>query len=278
MAYTTAITTTKANVEALITALTGSETIDELLIIDKAATGLDCSNYGALETAIETLIDTQTSSTEHEDIMLASVMLGATQARTHTRYETVVVTSSGDVAVPIGAEICYVSGGAAGGDGNTYSYGGGGGGAGVIEFPIGVQGGATINVINGNQQTIGNLVLGAGGGGGAGGVSGGGGAAGKVYLAGAEQSNSATVINGGTGGDAGLNGEDAGGFIGGSGTASYGGGGASYGGNGGNGDQALSAIGVIYGSGGGGSVSGGRTGSGTFTDITLKFKIVEVVE
>jgi len=75
MAYTTAITTTKANVEALITNLTGSETIDDLRIIDKASIGLDCSNYATLEAAIELLIDTQTSSTNHEDILLSSRMI-----------------------------------------------------------------------------------------------------------------------------------------------------------------------------------------------------------
>lgn len=168
MAYTTAIATTKANVEALITALTGTETIDELLIISKAATGLNCFNYNVLETAIETLIDTQTSSTAHEDILLASVLLNQTQARTYSYYdEQVVQTSNAAYPVPANAVACFVSCTAAGDswvDGSN-QYGGAGY---IVDYEIGVSAGGTINVIvasgsSGASHTIGNLIVHGGG-------------------------------------------------------------------------------------------------------------------
>lgn len=290
MAYTTAITTTKANVEALITALTGSETIDELLIINKAAEGLNCSNYGVLETAIETLIDTQTSATDHTDILLASRMLGQTQARTHVTYETHTVTSSNaSFPVPAGAVECLVTYGSAGGD----SYGtvssnqrsaGGGGGSKVVDFPIGVTEGGTLSIVKGTTTTIGNVLVITSG------SNGGdtyGGDAGTVAYLGEPQIEGPTVILGGAGGDAGEDGGDAGGFSGGvGGNATYGGGGggASYGGGGGDGGSTQyhqgEATESIYGSGAGGDGMMNSPSSnlgGMATNITLQFKIVTVV-
>ena len=284
MAYSTAILTTKTNVEALITALTGSETIDELLIIAKAATGLNCSNYSVLETAIETLIDTQTSSTAHEDILLASRLINATQAQTHTTYETHVVTSSNAAyPVPANAVRCFVSCGAAGGNGYSSSNGGGGGGgAGVVEFPIGVTAGGTLSVTVGTSHTIGDLYVKSGGLGNYY-TQGNGGLGGTVLLNGVPQPDSNTVINGGNGGDATSssysNGESAGGFSGGIGGYSggyYGGGGASYGGEGGDYNTSLVSKGVSYGSGGAAAISGNKYGA-PYTNVTLKFEIVTVV-
>ncbi|MGV2871580.1 hypothetical protein [Colwellia sp. E150_009] len=286
MAYSTAILTTKTNVEALITALTGSETIDELLIIAKAATGLNCSNYSVLETAIETLIDTQTSSTAHEDILLASRLINATQAQTHTTYETHVVTSSNAAhPVPANAVRCFVSCGAAGGNGYSSSNGGGGGGgASVVEFPIGVTAGGTLSVTVGSNQVIGNLEVKSGGHGNYY-TQGNGGEGGRVLLSGIPQPESSTVINGGDGGDVTTssysNGESAGGFSGGIGADSggyyFGGGGASYGGEGGDYGTSLPLKGVTYGSGGSANTNTADRAAGTYTDITLKFEIVTVV-
>lgn len=178
MAYSTAITTTKANVEALITALTGTETIDELLIIDKAATGLNCFNYNMLEKAIETLINTQTPSTAHDDILLASVLLNQTQARTHTTYTTINVTTSGLVSVPINATRCFVSCTAGSYYYNSYTYGG----AYVDAFEIGVQAEGKLSVDHGSgtsgSHTIGGLEVKSGSN-----TS----TSGNVYLAGALQ-------------------------------------------------------------------------------------------
>lgn len=159
MAYSTAINTTKANVEALITALTGSETIDELLIIDKAASGLNCSNYSVLEAAIETLINTQISSTAHEDILLASVLLNQTQARTHTTYTTINVTTSGSISVPANASRCFVSCTAGRYYFNNYTYPS----SYVVEFEIGVQAGGSLEVTRSSGRSgshvIGGLVV-----------------------------------------------------------------------------------------------------------------------
>jgi hypothetical protein len=178
MAYST--TTLKANAEAIISGLGGSPSVKELTIASKAAQGLDCSNYSTLEAAIQTKIDSQTTSTPDAEIMLASLLVGATQAKTHTYFETVTLTRSDTVDVPANATRCFVSCSA-----GTYTYSGNTfGGAYVVEFEIGVQAGGTLSVTKGSGNSgthiIGGLEIRAGSASSAA-------AGGKVFLAGALQ-------------------------------------------------------------------------------------------
>lgn len=153
MAYST--TTLKANAEAIISGLGGSPSIKELTIASKAAQGLDCSNYSTLEAAIQAKIDAQTTSTPDAEIMLASLLVGATQAKTHTYFDTRTVTSSvNSYPVPANASRCWVTCSA----GASSRYGGS-----VTEYEIGVSPGGIIQPVTlGTTIIIGNLEIGWG--------------------------------------------------------------------------------------------------------------------
>ena len=66
----------KTNVEGKITGLTGSETITQLVLHDIAAKAVTPSNYSTLQTAIQTKVDAQTSSTDISDLVLATKAMG----------------------------------------------------------------------------------------------------------------------------------------------------------------------------------------------------------
>ncbi|MDO6488223.1 hypothetical protein Q4503_10960 [Colwellia sp. 6_MG-2023] len=148
---TYATTTLKANAEAIISDLGSSPTVKELTIASKAAQGLNCSNYSVLEAAIQAKIDAQTTSTPDTEIMLASLLVGATQAKTHTYFDThTVTTSNSSYPIPANASRCWVSA-TSGGSG---IYGGS-----VTEYEIGVSPGGTLNIVAGTNITVGNLQL-----------------------------------------------------------------------------------------------------------------------
>jgi hypothetical protein len=75
MTYTTAFNTLKINVEDKISNLTGSETVEDLIILKKASSGLNCSNSSILDAAIQTITESQTTTTLSEDLMLANKSL-----------------------------------------------------------------------------------------------------------------------------------------------------------------------------------------------------------
>jgi len=152
---TYATTTLKANVEAIISGLGSSPTVKELTIASKAAQGLDCSNYSTLEAAIQAKIDAQTTSTPDAEIMLASLLVGATQAKTHTYFDTqTVTTSKSSYPVPANSSRCWVTCSA----GASSLYGGS-----VTEYEIGVSPGGTLQPVTiGTTTTIGNLEIGWG--------------------------------------------------------------------------------------------------------------------
>jgi len=203
--------------------------------------------------------------------MLSSLMVGATQAKTHTTYQTVVVSTSGDVPVPANCDTCYVTAIAAGGE-NYFRYGGSGGAA-VDAFPIGVTAEGVVSVVVGNTQQIGGLTLQAGSVGNVNRAAGG-----TVTYGGVQPPESSIVISGGYGGGTAENGGDAGIFTGGTSSSSVSGGGASAGGNGGDANKSAAESGSIFGSGAGGHASSsGVNAAGTFSDVVLKFEIVTVV-
>lgn len=303
MAYS--ISKLKTNVEAMISSLGPSPSVKELTVAAKSAQGLNCSNYNVLEAAVQAKIDAQTTGTPSAEIMLASLLVGATNPKVLVTEEVyVVVASDAAYPVPENATACFVTYGSSGG--NSYqgytvytASGGGGGGSKVVDFPVGITAGGTLKIVLGSITRIDELVITSG----ANAIYRAGGAAGTVTYLGVPQSNSDTVILGGKGGNAGgtndqslgsdpnalaEDGEDAGGFFGGTAIASRsggGGGGASYGGDGGKGGVNNITRGErpvgIYGSGGGGdfyNTSVYTQVGGTNTDITLKFIIETVVE
>ena len=161
MAYTTGLATSKVNVESKIAALSGSETIDELALLNKAATGLNCYNYDDLVTATELVIDAQTPSTDTEEILISAVIMGATQAKTHRYFETYhLSSSSSSFDVPKGAINCYVTGTA-----RSYTNGVGASspsyfkGAAVNEYKIGVDGSGDgrLKIVVGSSIEVGAL-------------------------------------------------------------------------------------------------------------------------
>jgi len=182
---TYATTTLKANAEAIISGLGSSPTVKELTIASKAAQGLNCSNYSTLEAAIQAKINSQTTSTPDAEIMLASLLVGATQAKTHTYFDThTVVISNASYPIPANASRCWVTCSSANYS-STYK------GASVTEYEIGVSPGGTINITLGRTQVIGNLVLNTAFNGGPG----------RVTFAGVDQPDSDSVSNGTHNGD-----------------------------------------------------------------------------
>ena len=153
MTYST--TTLKANAEAIISGLGSSPTVKELTIASKAAQGLNCSNYSTLEAAIQAKINAQTTSTPDAEIMLASLLVGATQAKTHTYFDTQTVTTSvNSYPVPANASRCWVTCSA----GAPSLYGGS-----VTEYEIGVSPGGTLQPVTlGTTTIVGNLEIAVG--------------------------------------------------------------------------------------------------------------------
>jgi len=154
----------KTNVETLIAALDGSQDIEYLLSLQKAAfgAGVSVTNQNLLDARIQTAADAQTSSTDIEDILLANKAMAATQAVINTYFDTkTVLTSNGNYPVPSHATKCFVSCTA----GSSRHINGVGayvyfGGAYVVEFEIGVSAGGTINIEVGSG-TAGTHVVGA---------------------------------------------------------------------------------------------------------------------
>jgi hypothetical protein len=282
------LTNQEANVEAKITALTGSEPIEDLLVLKKATNGLAISNIATLDGYIQNWVDNASTSEDAENLMLATIaMAPSTLINRTTHLET--PTGTGNVNVPANCNLVLVSGGGAGGAGGTGASfgstkkGGGGGGAGayVTEYPMPVNAGGTVSVtygVSGGDTLIGNLRIG----GGKAGTNasnptdpnpiyqGKGGEGGKVWYLGSLVSEDGTVAYGQDGQDGNLTGATSG---------QYGGNGAdSYGGAGGLGETetAFATNGSMFGAGGGGTVSSPKSGSGR-TDVQLLFIIETVV-
>lgn len=141
----------KTLAEALITGLTGSETDKQLAYIARISQGVNASNAGVLEAAIQTFADGQTSSDPLSELAVVSAMMGATEARTITYTSTEYATgSNANYPVPAGATKCFVSCNAGGFNSSNV-------GAHVVDFEIGVAGGETINVVVGNTHVVGGL-------------------------------------------------------------------------------------------------------------------------
>ncbi len=154
-------TNLKTNVEAKITALTGSEAIKELLLLQKSSDGLDCSNQIDLDDAIAAIIVSQTTSTDVKDLLLANKAATPDTSRVVTTTVAHTVSSSNaSYPVPDGAVSLKVTAGAAGGAGD--GWGGGAGGAWVINHPLSLPPSGYINIVVGNQITVDYLVIGQG--------------------------------------------------------------------------------------------------------------------
>jgi hypothetical protein len=170
---TATVTNLKTQVQAKIDSATGATSLEDLLILRKAADGLDCNEIN-LDTLITAKLNAMNSATAPEDLLIgnraADIQQAATVQTVVKKSQEILVSSNWTSPAKLAGDTVWVTGAAGGGSGCVsgssgqvnYIAVGGWGGSYAIRYPIKVTPGQVIPVTIGaggaaTSSSTGNL-------------------------------------------------------------------------------------------------------------------------